>query len=347
MANDISKIDKNFAVAETICKDGMIFHNVDTAPFVVYGVFRENGRYRRMPQAVAEAAVEGVARLHSNTAGGRVRFRTDSDKIAVIAKVGNFSRMPHFALTGGVGFDMYVSDTYAATFVPPVDVEDGFESVRELGEKTWREITINFPLYADVIELHVGISEGAKLAAPTPYTHEKPIVFYGSSITQGGCASRPGNAYTAIVSRRLNSDHINLGFSGNCRAHVPVMEHIAKLPMSVFVYDYDHNAQTPEFLEQTHEKGFLIVRQARPELPIVLMTRPNVHLRPDEVERLHTIRKTYQNALARGDNNVYLIEGSELMAAAGAEATVDGVHPNDYGFYSMAGPVTELLRKLI
>ena len=343
----LSEVDKNFAVSDRIHKDGMVFVDVDNPPFCVYGIYRENGKYRRLPEEIAKMVTPGFYTLHSNTAGGRVRFRTDSPKIAIIAKMEGLGIYPHFAFTGSAGFDMYSDGDYAATFVPPVEMTDGYEACRELGEKKWREITINFPLYADVVNLQIGLCEDAQLEAPTPYQHEKPIVFYGSSITQGGCASRPGNAYTSIVARRLNSDHVNLGFSGNCRAHVPVMDHIKSLDMSVFVYDYDHNSETPAFLEKTHEKGFLIVREAQPDLPIVLMTRPNARLKPDEVERREIIRTTYRNALDRGDKNVYLIEGSQLMAKAGVEGTVDGIHPNDLGFASMAEPVIALLQKLI
>lgn len=343
----LSEVDKNFAVSAGIRKDGMVFLNVDEKPFRVYGVYRENGKYRRMPEEIAKLINPGFHQLHSNTAGGRVRFRTDSPKIAIIAKMEGLGVYPHFAFTGSCGFDLYADGSYGVTFVPSVDMTDGYEACKELGEKKWREITINFPLYADVAQLQIGLCEDAQLEAPTPYKHEKPIVFYGSSITQGGCASRPGNAYTSIVSRLLDSDHINLGFSGNCRAHVPVMEHIKGLDMSVFVYDYDHNSETPEFLEKTHEKGFRIVRQAQPELPIVLLTRPNARLTPDEVERLEIIRRTYQNAISAGDKNVYLMEGSQLMKEAGVEGTVDGIHPNDFGFYSMATALKPLLEKLI
>ena len=343
----LSEVDKNFEVSSSIRKDGMVFLDADSRPFQIYGIYRENGKYRRLPEEIAKAVTPGFYQLHSNTAGGRVRFRTDSPQIAIIAKMEGLGIYPHCAFSGTCGFDLYADGSYGATFVPPVEMKDGYEACKELGEKKWREITINFPTYADVVQLQIGLCEDAQLDAPTPYKYEKPIVFYGSSITQGGCASRPGNCYTSIVARKLDSDHINLGFSGNCRAHAPVMDHIKGLDMSVFVYDYDHNSQTPEFLEGTHEKGFLIVREARPDLPIVLMTRPNARLTPDEVERLEIIRTTYNNALKRGDKNVYLIEGSELMAKAGVEGTVDGIHPNDWGFASMAEPVTELLRKIL
>ena len=75
---DISKIDKNFAIKTSIEKDDIVFYDADEEPFKVYGVFRENGRYTRMPADVAKKVSEGVYLLHTNTAGGRVRFTTNS-----------------------------------------------------------------------------------------------------------------------------------------------------------------------------------------------------------------------------------------------------------------------------
>ena len=92
--------------------------------------------------------------------------------------------------------------------------------------------------------------------SPTPYVVEKPIVFYGSSITEGGCASRVTNAYPALLSKWLNADYINLGFSGSAKGEIPVAEFIAEQSMSAFVYDYDHNAPNPEHLAATHEAFF-------------------------------------------------------------------------------------------
>ena len=117
--------------------------------------------------------------------------------------------------------------------------------------------------------------------------------------------------------------------------------------MSVFVYDYDHNAPTMAHLAATHEKMFLTIREANPTLPIVMMSRPLYRLSEEEVQRVEIIKKTYENALARGDKNVYFIDGRELMQYAKLEGTVDGCHPTDYGFYSMAKTLQKTLKKLV
>jgi len=119
-----------------------------------------------------------------------------------------------------------------------------------------RDILINFPLYNPVDEAFTGLDEDAELLPAAEYAHEKPVVFYGSSITQGACASHPGNAYCNILSRRLNTNNINLGFSGGCHGEDAMAEYLAALDMSVLVYDYDHNAESAEELQRTHERAF-------------------------------------------------------------------------------------------
>lgn len=349
---NISEIDANFKVETNIDKTDIRFLDARQDPFKIYGVFYESGMFRRMPESVAATVSPAVLRLHANTAGGRVRFITDSPYVAIKAKMGSICRMSHFALTGGAGFDLYIGQNgedvrHIKTFVPPYDMQDGYENVHTFAGPGVREITIHFPLYSEVCELYIGLSESATVSAPTPYRYEKPVVYYGSSITQGGCASRPGMSYQNIISRRLNCDHINLGFSGNAKAEVEIAEYIKGLDMSVFVYDYDHNAPTLRHLQETHERMFRIIREANPELPIVCASRPKVRLSKSDQERLEIIKTTYETARSKGDQNIYLIEGCKLMELAGTEGTVDTTHPTDFGFASMAKAFGDLLETLL
>jgi hypothetical protein len=211
-----------------------------------------------------------------------------------------------------------------------------------------RVVTVNFPNYGSIDEVLVGIEEGATLLEAPDYKYETPAVFYGSSITQGGCASRPGMSYESILSRKLDLNYINLGFSGNALGEDSMAEYIADLDMSVFVYDYDFNAPTPEHLKANHEKMFLKIREKNPELPIIIMTRPRheKQLQPSEWERIEIARETYENAKARGEL-VYFIPGYELMELAGDDGCVDLCHPTDLGFASMARRLSVELRKFI
>ena len=348
--SNIAQLDSNFKVDTKINKDDIRFYDIKTAPFQIYGVTYENGKFRRLPEAVAKRVNDRVAILHACTAGGRVRFRTDSPYIAICAKMPDIRRHSHFALTGSAGFDLYLWDEgerYVKTFMPPYGMEGGYESVIELPYTDMRDYTINFPLYSEVSELYVGISDCASILAPRQYTIEKPVVYYGSSITQGGCASRPGRSYESILSRRFDMNYINLGFTGNARGEDEIAEYIRDLDMTAFVYDYDHNAPTLSHLEETHERMFKIIRQKNPKLPIIMMSRPKYYLTEEESRRLAVIQKTFHNAKARGDDNVYLLDGRTLMKMAENEGTVDGTHPNDFGFASMAMALGDVLEKIL
>lgn len=342
----IEQIDKNFKLETKIEQDGIKFYNVLSSPFSIHGVFYEDGRFRRLPEAVAKSVSEGVYSLHANTAGGRVRFRTDSPYIAINAKMSNVGKMSHFALCGSAGFDLYVGNTFVKTFVPPFDISSGYERIIELGTAGMRDITLNFPLYSDVNGLFVGLDENATVCEPTPYKIEKPIVYYGSSITQGGCASRPGTAYQGYISRHFDADFINLGFSGSAQAEKEISDYIKGLDMSVFVYDYDHNAPSTEYFAETHERMFSEIREANPDLPIIIMSRPNNPVGKIGRDRLEIIRRTYENAVSRGDKNVYMLDGAELMSLAGNEGTVDFTHPTDLGFFSMAQALIKVFAKI-
>ena len=356
---NISEIDKNFKVETKLDIPDVKFYDVKNEPFSVHGVFYEDGKFRRLPESVAKTVNEGVWSLHANTAGGRVRFKTNSKYIAIYAKLPLFARMPHFALTGSSGFDLYVKkgdeQVYNGTFIPPYNTIDTYEAAINLidedavgfEEGKMFEITINMPLYSDVSELYIGLSETASVEKAAPYKYTKPIVYYGSSITQGGCASHAGSSYQGFIERRFDTDYINLGFSGNAKGEDSIAEYISKLDMSVFVYDYDHNAPTVEHLKATHERMFLKIREENPHLPIVMMPRPRYTQGPRTKERYDIILNTYNNAKRRGDKNVYLIDGPTLMAKAKSEGTVDNCHPNDLGFYSMSVALGEVIEKIL
>lgn len=348
----ITDVDKNFRIETSLPFDDVQYYNCEEAPFKIYGLLKENGAFRRMPEAVAKSVSEGVYFLHTHTAGGRIRFQTDSDYIAINADMGPYTLSSHSSGTGSAGFDIYIKEDgeleYLRTFIPPLELNGRFESYVTFVERSgMKELTINFPDYAPVRQVLIGVRKTAKLLPPNPYTYEKPVVFYGSSITQGGCASRPGNAYTATVCRHLDTNYINLGFSGSARGEDEIANYIKDLDMSVFVYDYDHNAPEPEDLERTHKRMFDIIRKQQPELPIIMMSKPNYRLGPKGKKRLEIIKATYEAALAQGDKNVYFIPGYELMAIAKNEGTVENTHPNDLGMFSMAMAVKKVLKNIL
>ncbi len=356
---NIADVDKNLKVETNLKENDIKFYNVKDKPFNLYGFFgtKKGAKFSRMLKEVAEKTNDGVAFLYSHTAGGRVRFKTNSPYIAISVQCPCMTVFPHMTLIGTSGFDMYVYENgkyiYSNTrdFIPP-PCEDqkplNYESIHYFNDEKIRDITINFPLYTDVSELYVGIKEGSILSEGGKYINEKPIVYYGSSITQGGCASRPGNSYQGIVSRYFNCDFLNLGFSGSARGEDVMAEYISKLDMCAFVYDYDHNAPTIEHLKNTHKKMFDKIRSENPDLPIIIMSSIPTTNRSEEEKRKRNeiIRKTFEEAIKKGDKNVYYIDGKEFFKFYGGECElVDGLHPNDLGFMCMAQCVIEKLKK--
>ncbi len=349
--SDIAKIDKNVCVDTKINKPDIRFYDVKNAPFTVHGVTYENGLFRRMPEAVAKTVSASVETLNKNTTGGKIRFQTDSPYVAIHAEMEYMCNISVMAFTGSAGLDLYVredgEERYVGTFVPPEGAANGYESVIDLGTSQLREFTIHLPLYSAVRSLYVGLCETATVCEPHPFTVTPPIVFYGSSITHGGCATRPGNTYTAIVARHFDADHINLGFPGSALAEQEIADYIKELDMSVFVYDYDHNAPSTEHLANTHSRMFKTIRAAQPTLPIVILNRPKYQLNAQEVDRLNIIRATYEEAKQNGDEHVYFIDNRQLTELCKSEGVVDGTHPNDLGFMSMAQAVIAVLKTIL
>ena len=349
--------DPNLYVADTVEAGGARFFDVRRAPFDVYGLYdyKNEPQFKRMPDWIGTSVNDGVTRLYTNTAGGRVRFCTDSPYIIVKAKMPNITHFPHMPLTGSSGFDLYVDNeetgesTYYRTFVPPYEMKEGYESKIEFKTSEMRYVTVHFPLYNNVSELYIGLADGSSVGGGLRYADTKPVVYYGSSITQGGCSSRPGNAYPNHLSRMLKVDHINLGFSGNGKAEQNICDYIATLDMSVFVMDYDHNAPNAEYLNATHYNLYETVRKAQPELPIIMISAPDIAFKHPRFDaRREVIKESYSRALANGDKNVYFIDGESFFASDEAwdSCSVDGTHPNDLGFYRMAMGIAPVLAKI-
>lgn len=349
-----------------IASEKLNVHNIRNKPFQIYGLYKpeEEGIFKRIPLDVAERTSKNVRTLCTNTAGARMRFKTDSSFIAVgaIYPPMEFPSPCSTALssTGAYSFDLYADGKFCRVLYPKDIVQNGsinnfvipngqYEGSYDFGTTKLREITLNFPSFVDITDVYIGLKEGSVLEEGMDYDNEKPVVFYGSSITHGACASRPGNIYENILSRRMNMDYLNLGFSGSAKAEDAIIDYICGLNMSVFVFDYDHNARNPEFLKNTHYPALEKFRKAQPDTPIILLSRPNQSCGIDEVEeRIEIIKESYQKLLAQGDKKVHFINGQDIFTSHDSEMmTMDDTHPTDLGFYCMAEAIEKVLRLYI
>lgn len=327
------------------------FYKVWEAPFTVHGLYGniEINGFRRLPEEVAKSTSSEVHRLHTHTSGGRVRFRTDSSTI-VIKKQGGYYQSPHTTNMMRRGADLYIDYPYGSVYNHGIMPNDEAESKVEIpmpeGE---HDVTVYLPLYGEVSSFEIGLVDGASLKEHSkPYQNELPVVFYGSSITQGACASRPGLSYEGIISRKYNIDYTCLGFSGACKAEDAIVEYMSNLPMLAFVSDYDHNASNPEYLKATHHKLYQKIREKNPDIPYFMLTRPNFYFIEDHIQRRDIVMQSYLDARNAGDKNVYFIDGSAFFNGESVgDLTLDLTHPNDEGFKRMANYIGDVISKVM
>ncbi len=350
------EVDSNMLKATLDGEVGIIFRDVREAPFRIYGLYNPTTEkvFKRLPDGVGLNVNAGVARHYLCTAGGRARFSTDSRHIIIRVKMPYESKYDHMPRTNVCSFDLYEDTPTGGRFLGVFrtgtgDISSGYEAVINLPDSRMRSLTLNFPSYNPVDSLMIGLDSDAALGEGAVYRADKPIVYYGSSITEGGCASRPGNTYESVIARRLDLDYINLGFSGNALAEENIVEYMAGLNMLAFVSDYDHNARDAEYLAQTHCRMYKAIREKHPELPYIMLSRPDFQKeREQSIARRNVIIDTYRYALSQGDKNVYYIDGESFFSGPDEDlCTVDGTHPNDLGFAKMAERIECELRRAL
>ena len=347
------EVDKNLAIETVVTEPDVRYHDVRRAPFTLYN-FEDPANdtiFRRVPADVAEATNPGVVKLAQETAGGRVRFSTDSQYIAIRAEFAVVGRNSHMTLAQSAGFDLYedtaADSRFIKAFLPPYKMEDGYEQIVRFGSRRMRHFTIHFPLHSRIRNLYVGLQEDVTLGEELPYRNRKPIVIYGSSIVHGTGACRPGLCSSNILCRRLNMNVLNYGFSGNAKGEPAIANWLAEKEMSLFISDYDHNAPTPEHLAATHLPLYEAIRAKHPDIPYIMISKPNVatNITAANEQRKDIILDTYHHALAAGDRNVYYIDGESFFQGKYEyDCTLDGTHPNDLGYVLMADGIEDTIR---
>ncbi len=322
------------------------------SPLQIFGapLFASEGSLARLPDDLI-AQLPLLAHLGRRCPGGRVAFQTDSPIFTVKVALKTLSADLGMSIYACQSAQVMLGERAAARHLgvvnPPNYRTKVFEKTFEKAP-VMEQITVYFPRNEIIDFIEISVADDALMAPPTPYAYAKPVVFYGSSITEGGCCCNVTNAYNAILSRWLDFDYINLGFSGSALGESVMADYIASMDMSAFVYDYDHNAPTVEHLTETHKPFFDRIRAAHPDLPILMMTRPAEVYNDEYKARRAVVRSTYEAAIAAGDRNVYFIDGEAFYGDTDRNlCSADDCHPNDLGFYRMALVIRPVLEKML
>ena len=263
--------------------------------------------------------------------------------------------MNHQTQTGTRGLDLYcLQEDGEWTFVNsarPTGQKNETVIITDM-EPVEREYMLYLSLYDGILDLEIGIDSLARIEQPAVGLpqRERPVVFYGTSILQGGCANRPGMAHTNIISRRLNRECINLGFSGNALLDLEIARLMAEVDASVFVLDFVPNASVEEMNDRM-EAFYRILRERHPDTPVIFIEDPRYpHGRFDkrmaeEVRsKNETVNRIFGELKKKGEKHIYMIS-SERMLGDDAEATVDGVHFTDLGMMRYADLVCPVIRR--
>ncbi|MFH1709114.1 MAG: SGNH/GDSL hydrolase family protein [Planctomycetota bacterium] len=357
---DAVKYDRNMATTQAKLK-GLKWFDPGKAPFRLMGFpwYATDRVFRRMPLKPPAPLPEAVDNLAWHTSGGQVHFRTDSRHVVVRVKLRFKGGMPHMPRTGTCGCDLYIGPPgdklyYHTTRFEPDTV--AYEILLfEHTERRMREFTLNLPLYNGVDQLAIGVDRGCTVKPPRRYDDDRSVVIYGTSITHGGCASRPGMSYTNILSRRINVPFVNLGFSGSGQAEPEVARAIAAIPDPLlFVIDCEANCCPPGTYEARLPVFIDILRAAHPQAAILVLSRiPNAtenFQAPSRRARLARVKFQRELVASRrraGDNRIHFHDGSELLEPDGHEGTVDTTHPNDTGFYHMAVNLEPIFKRIL
>lgn len=345
--------------AEQAAEPATVWH--EGAEFPVFGKATEQTLtpYDRLPASYQPLIRKRLWNLGRNTAGLYIRFCSDSPTIKLRWTSRFGVKMNHMTDTGVRGLDLYFLDEngqwrFARNGRPSKEMftEAVVISNMEVKEREWM---LYLPLYDGLKDLKIGVDTLSYIGQPkvnSPASGDQ-IVFYGSSIMQGGCVSRPGALATSVISRELDREVINLGFSGNAHLDMEIAELMAQVSdPSLFVLDYVPNS-TAEMICQKGEDFFKIIRTAHPGVPIIFVERPiyphsalDVGVAEDIEARNNAQKELYRKLRKSGCKKLYYLSGEKILGNDG-EGTVDGVHSDDIGAQRYVEAIMPLIKKAL
>lgn len=346
------------ALSPTLANEakGVLWFDALLLPFEGRPYSDTNSPFDRLPSNMEGIVEPYVWQLGKQSSGMAVRFITNAKQFeARWSLTKEQLGMTHMPATGVSGLDLYIreGDSYRWAGVGrPARQIGASEMFLDFAEMAPREYILYLPLYNGVQSLEIGIPSGAYIAPapPRPAARTKPVVFYGTSITQGACASRPGAAYTAIISRALDRSHINLGFSGNGKMYPEFVDLLARIDAECYVIDCVPN-MTPELVDE-RAAGFLRgLRAAKPTTPIIVVEsllpphRAYNESRANYPERNARLRAAYEQVVQPNEPWFY-VRGDDLIGNDG-EGTADGIHPSDLGFMRISEELIPVIEQAL
>ena len=307
--------------------------------------------FDRLPLLYKNKVRREVWDLSKNNSGVSISFSTNSPFIELRWEVQNNFKMNHMPNSGIKGLDLYtkLNDIwqYVGTGIP--EGKKNSSRIIQNMKQEKREFKIYLPLYDGIERIHIGLKIGSSLKPIIDHKKsKKPIVFYGTSITQGGCASRTGISHTNIISRKTNSDCLNFGFSGNGHLEKDIGNIISKINAKVFIIECMQNIN--EKLIKERLLPLILLIRKKQKSPIVLITEPefkNPFLKGNysnqELKKNKQLKKEYSILKKMNVKNIFLIDQPNALGDDN-EATVDGVHFNDLGFMRYANYLIKNLK---
>lgn len=328
--------------------------------FTVYGTLAPDASksYSRLPDSLCTKVKENIWNLGQNSAGLSIRFASDASDIYLKWNSLNQTKMNHMNPVGIRGLDLYVLNpdntwAFVGSAIPSSKEENKATVVKGMPDRM-REYMLFLPLYDGLYDLKVGVNKGAivKESENGVIRRDKPVVMYGTSILQGGCASRPGMTHTNILQRMLNREVVNLGFSGGGHLDPEIAMLMASKDAGVYVIDVLPN-NTVKSLRTKLEPFYRILREAHPDTPILLVESPmyprtkiDAPYRNGIEELNSALRAFCKRMQAEGDKYISCFGGKDILDTD-CEGSIDGIHFTDIGFLHFAEQLYPTLLNLL
>lgn len=342
---NISKIDKNMDITKFSCKN-IIWFNVESN-FKVQGKINSALSFSRLNADIN--INDNIKFLAQHPSGLYVDFTTNSTSINLHVKTSSSGYMPHMSAIGQIGLDLYYKYNNKYIFVATTKTNEKEYLITLLKDlpieaKSFR---LYLPLYVALEKLEIGIDSSSTIKS-VPTINQNKIVCYGTSITQGGCATRPGMSYPSILGRLIDFEIINLGFSGNCHLNLEIADEINKIHnLKYLIIEAEANLYDPNIIKKKLPSFLNIMLSKNINLKIILITHFPIALSllysKTKIERSDAFR--IQKDLSE-EYNIYFISGRDILKEYSFDESVDGIHLTDLGFYKIATYLKDYINNL-